>query len=101
MIADITTLKSIIQSQVVILEDLRDVYENSFRSPSEKNCFNKVGVDLPKLSKSREQIPPTFGTIDKVIEERGNFEKKFDVLLERAERLMNYVFFPHPCLHDH
>lgn len=91
---DVETLKRILESQIEILEDLRDIYENTIRDPLKKNCYNKIGLNIPVLQDSREQIPPTLDTIDKVIEERQKLGQKLDDVLVRVEKLKSAVTSP-------
>lgn len=97
LIANITTLKSIVQSQIEILEDLRDIYENTDRTPAKKNCRNKNVVKIPVLQRAIEEIPVALITIDGVVEEREKYQEKLDVLLERVRKSKKYVLYPAPC----
>lgn len=86
LIVDIATLESIVQSQVEILEDLRDIYEHTVRAPAKRNCYNKNVVKIPVLHKSTEQITSALMTIDKIVEERKKYHEQLHFLLERAEK---------------
>lgn len=98
LIANITTLKSIVQSQIEILEDLRDIYENTNRTPAKRNCRNKNVVKIPVLQRAIEEIPVALITIDGVVEEREKYHEKLDVLLERVGRSKKYVLYPAPVI---
>lgn len=91
LIVNIATLKSIVQSQVEILEDLRDIYEHTVRAPAKKNCHNKNVVKIPVLHRLTEQIPSALMTIDKIVEERKRYQEQLDFLLERAGKLKKNV----------
>lgn len=77
--ADITTLKCVLQSQIEILKDLKDIYENAVR------------VGIPVLCIYPKQISSALKMIDKVVEERREFEQKLDDVLGRVERLKSTV----------
>ncbi|KAL0640311.1 hypothetical protein Q9L58_000591 [Maublancomyces gigas] len=91
LVIDLITLKSIVKSQVEILEDLQDIYENTTRTPAQGNCHNKNVVKIPVLQKAVEEIPFAVVTIEAVVRERKKYQEKLDVLLERAERSKKHL----------
>lgn len=94
LVVDLITLKGIVQSQVEILEDLQDIYENTIRIPVQWNCHNKNVVKIPVVQKAAEEIPLAVITIEAVIRERKKYQEKLDVLLERAGRSKKDVLSP-------
>lgn len=94
LVVNIATLKNIVQSQVEILEDLRDIYENTIRAPAQKNCHDKNVVKIPVLHRSVEEISSALMTIDKIVEERKKYQEKLDALSERAGKSRKYVLSP-------
>lgn len=95
--ASIATLKSVVQSQIEILEDLRDTYENPIKIPAKDGSYKRAAANMPVINRLHEQIPLALEAIDKVIEERQKYEQKLDILLGKVERLRKHVF-PLPVL---
>lgn len=91
LVVDLITLKSIVQSQVEILEDLQDIYKNTIRTPSQRNCHNKNVVKIPVLQKAGEEVPLAVAAIKAVVKERKKYQEKLDALLERAKISKKYV----------
>lgn len=100
LVIDLITLKIIVQSQVEILEDLQDIYENTIRTPAQGNCYNRNVAKIPVLQKAKEEIPLVVVTIEAVVRERKKYQEKLDVLLERARGSKKYVLFPCFCYSD-
>lgn len=90
-ITDIYTMASVVQSQIQILRDLREVYHVSFRKRLDRSVASTIRV--PVISKQEEQIRAAVRTIDTVIEGRKAFCFVLDDLLKDFKKTNDFVIF--------
>lgn len=91
-IADVYTMVSVVQSQIQILQDLREVYHVSFRKRLDRSVASTIRV--PVISKQEEQIRAAVRTIDTVVEGRKAFCFVLDDLLKDFKKTNDFVVFP-------
>lgn len=96
VVADIYIMISVVQSQIQILQDLREVYHVSFRKKLQRSVDSTVKV--PVISKHEEQIRAAVRTVDVVIEGRKAFCKTLDDLLKDFQKLYDSVLSSIPLL---
>lgn len=96
VVADIDIMTSVVQSQIQILQDLREVYQVSFRERSQRTTASTVRV--PVITRHKEQIRAAVETAGVVIEGRKAFCKSLDDLLKDFKKIHGSVLSPTPSL---
>ncbi|KAH8144410.1 uncharacterized protein LAJ45_11610 [Morchella importuna] len=83
-LADIAIMKDVVQSQIQILEDLREIFQNSFKF--EKGVGrprnHRNAVKIPYIMDGKEQMRKAVVTVDAVIRERKEFKEELSVWLK-------------------
>lgn len=96
VVTDIDIMTSVVQSQIQILQDLREVYQVSFRERSQRTVASTVRV--PVITRHKEQIRVAMETAGVVIEGRKAFCKSLDDLLKDFKKIHGSVLSPAPSL---
>lgn len=77
-------MKDVVQSQIQILEDLREIFQNSFKF--EKGVGrprnHRNAVKIPYIMDGKEQMRKAVVTVDAVIRERKEFKEELSVWLK-------------------
>lgn len=93
-ITDIYTMTSVVRSQIQILQDLQEVYHVSFRKKLERSVASTINV--PVISKQKEQIRAAVRTIDVVIQGRKAFCAALDDLVQDFKKTNDTVISTAP-----
>lgn len=93
-ITDIYTMSSVVRSQIQILQDLQEVYHVSFRKKLERSVASTINV--PVISKQKEQIRAAVRTIDVVIQGRKAFCAALDDLVRDFKKTNDSVISTAP-----
>lgn len=93
-ITDIYTITSVVRSQIQILQDLQEVYHVSFRKKLERSVASTINV--PVISKQKEQIRAAVRTIDVVIQGRKAFCAALDDLVQDFKKTNDTVISTAP-----
>jgi hypothetical protein len=88
---DISALNIGVKSQIEILKELRQIYENTFY---QENTYDRNSMKIPMLWEMKEQIRPALPTIDKIIGERKLFYENLKDLVKGVRKLQKSVL-PH------
>lgn len=88
-ITDIYTMTSVVRSQIQILQDLQEVYQVSFRKKLERSVASTINI--PVISKQKEQIRAAVRTIDVVIQGRKAFCAALDDLVQDFKKTNDTV----------
>ncbi|KAI5851645.1 hypothetical protein DFP73DRAFT_537947 [Morchella snyderi] len=81
---DISALNIVVKSQIEILKELRQIYENTFY---QENIYDRNAIKIPLLWEMKEQIGPALLTIDKIIGERNLFYENLNDLVKGVRKL--------------
>jgi hypothetical protein len=96
-LADIAIMKAVVQSQIQILEDLREIFQNSFKF--EKGVGrprnHRNAVKIPYIMDGKEQMRKAVVTLDAVIRERREFREELSVWLKdlRKSKILVWLLF--------
>ncbi|KAI5851752.1 hypothetical protein DFP73DRAFT_538419 [Morchella snyderi] len=83
-LADIAIMKDVVQSQIQILEDLREIFQNSFKF--EKGVGrprnHRNAVKIPYIMDGKEQMRKAVVTLDALIRERRDLSEELGLWLK-------------------
>lgn len=82
----------VVESQIQILRDLREIFSVSSRKKGERSVESILKI--PVIVKQKEQMPSTVKAIGVVIERREAFYATLDGLFKDVKRAHRSVTFP-------